>query len=62
MDKQQATEKLKQFYKGHKINRDAFHTETNYIEHHLNWITEQCGGTWDNETAKRLIDLLGISH
>ena len=62
MDKQQATQVLKQFYKGHKINRDAFHTEENYVHEHLDYILQQCGGTWDNAKAKKIVELLANSH
>lgn len=61
MDKRQATEKLKQLYKGHMINRDAFHTEEKYVQEHLDYILQQCGGTWDNHKAKRVVSLLSKS-
>lgn len=62
MDKREATDRLKQLFKGFKGLRDAFHTEQEFLDFHLQFILDQCGGTWDNDKAKQTVDLLARSQ
>jgi len=62
MTKEEAERELKQQFRSWKINRDAFHTEANFVQTHIEIILEKCGGTWDNQIAAEFIHLLKISH
>lgn len=51
MSQEQAEEELKRIYNGYRINQSAFYTEDNFVDEHMQYVIEQCGGTWNDEKA-----------
>ena len=58
----EAEQKLKELYRGRQGLRDAFHEESSFVDFHIKYTLEQCGGTWDNQVAVKFITLIQQSQ
>lgn len=51
MSQEQAKEELKRVYLGYSANQAMFYSEAKFVDEHMQYVIEQCGGTWDDEKA-----------
>jgi hypothetical protein len=62
MTEEQVKTELRRTFSAYRINQAAFYTEDNFVDEHVQYIVEQCGGTWDDEKAAEAMATLRRSQ